>query len=1092
MSDAPRENRRENRRRGRFGPWLLMSLGLILLLGIGGLMALTGRPLDVPQWAVARVEARADELLAGKALLTMGSAEVFIDQGYVPRIRLINLKLTDPQGGPLADLPEVRVNLSVGALMHWQIQPTSLTLSGASVTLRRNAKGDLDLALGKNMGSEGGKVDTLGGVLAAVDNVLATPLLAGLNRVEANALTLTLDDARAGRTWQVSDGRLTLVQDATTVSMELGFGLSGSGDQPARAVMTFVTNKNSPQARISVRVDDVAAGDIAAQAPALAFLKVVDAPISGTFRAGVNAKGVIGMLEGSLDFGAGEVRPGGATTPIPFEKGSLAFTYDPVDQKVVFSDATVQSAVLRVRASGQAYLRDMENGLPKTLLSQVKFAQVMVDPAGLFQEPVKFSEGAVDMRLRLDPFDLTLGQMSLVEGKRRIEAKGDFRAGAKGWNISLESKLNEISHKELLALWPVGLVPLTREWVQNNVETGVLFNVNAALRLTPGAEPKVSLGYDFTDADVRIIKTLPPIVQGRGYATIEDKTYTMVVDAGHVVAPVGGDIDVAGSVFTVPDIDIKPPPAVVRLKTESSITAALSLLDQPPFQFMTKAGKPVDIAEGHASLTGVIKLPLADKILLPDVSYDVTGTLSGVHSDRIVKGRTISADQLTLTANDTTLTVSGKGTVGVAPFDMTWTQGLAKDQGGSSTVVGTVDLGQKFVDEFHIGLPPGAVSGSAVGQVRLDLSKDAPARFALTSDLVNLGLALPEFGWSKPAAVKGQLVAEGVLSAPPVVNKLEINGPGLSASGKVTLNPNGSLDAVRFQRVKVGDWLDGRVDVLGRGIGHGIALAVRSGSIDLRRATFARSAARKDAVPISLALDKLTISQGMVLTGFHGDFTTLGGFNGNFTALVNGGAPITGTVVPSGTKSAVRIQADDAGAVIADAGIFDRGRGGHMTLTLLPRAEAGQYDGHVAIDNIKVVKAPALADLLEAVSIIGLLDQLNGPGIGFVDTQADFRLTPDAIEVSKGSAVGPSMGITLAGLYDLNTKAFNMQGVISPIYILNGIGSLLTRKGEGLFGFNYTLKGTAAAPRVAVNPLSILTPGMFRDLFRADPPKLTK
>jgi hypothetical protein len=63
-----------------------------------------------------------------------------------------------------------------------------------------------------------------------------------------------------------------------------------------------------------------------------------------------------------------------------------------------------------------------------------------------------------------------------------------------------------------------------------------------------------------------------------------------------------------------------------------------------------------------------------------------------------------------------------------------------------------------------------------------------------------------------------------------------------------------------------------------------------------------------------------------------------------------------------------------------------------------------------------------------------------------------------------------------------------MQGVISPIYLLNGIGSILTRPGEGLFGFRYRLTGTAEDPVVSVNPLSILTPGMFRDMFRAAPP----
>ena len=67
-----------------------------------------------------------------------------------------------------------------------------------------------------------------------------------------------------------------------------------------------------------------------------------------------------------------------------------------------------------------------------------------------------------------------------------------------------------------------------------------------------------------------------------------------------------------------------------------------------------------------------------------------------------------------------------------------------------------------------------------------------------------------------------------------------------------------------------------------------------------------------------------------------------------------------------------------------------------------------------------------------------------------------------------------------------------MQGVLSPIYMLNGIGSIFTRKGEGLVGFNFTLKGPAEAPRVGVNPLSLLTPGMFREIFRRPPPQLSQ
>ena len=115
---------------------------------------------------------------------------------------------------------------------------------------------------------------------------------------------------------------------------------------------------------------------------------------------------------------------------------------------------------------------------------------------------------------------------------------------------------------------------------------------------------------------------------------------------------------------------------------------------------------------------------------------------------------------------------------------------------------------------------------------------------------------------------------------------------------------------------------------------------------------------------------------------------------------------------------------------------------------------------------------------------------MNGDGIVFNSAQAEFLMTPNAIEVTKGSAVGASMGVSMAGVYRSDTSALNMTGVVSPIYLLNGIGSILTRRGEGLFGFAYRLGGTAEAPDVKVNPLSILTPGMFRDLFRAPPPTL--
>jgi hypothetical protein len=175
---------------------------------------------------------------------------------------------------------------------------------------------------------------------------------------------------------------------------------------------------------------------------------------------------------------------------------------------------------------------------------------------------------------------------------------------------------------------------------------------------------------------------------------------------------------------------------------------------------------------------------------------------------------------------------------------------------------------------------------------------------------------------------------------------------------------------------------------------------------------------------------------------------------------------------------------------LSAAGIFPNAAGGTLDLALQPLGRPGSYDGVLTMADIRIRKAPALAELINAISVVGLLEQMNGTGLLFSEAEAAFRLTPRAVQIGTASAVGSSLGVSLSGLYVLDNGRLDLQGVVSPIYLLNGIGALLTRKGEGLFGFNYTVTGTAKSPEVSVNPLSILTPGMFREIFRSAPPEL--
>jgi len=98
-------------------------------------------------------------------------------------------------------------------------------------------------------------------------------------------------------------------------------------------------------------------------------------------------------------------------------------------------------------------------------------------------------------------------------------------------------------------------------------------------------------------------------------------------------------------------------------------------------------------------------------------------------------------------------------------------------------------------------------------------------------------------------------------------------------------------------------------------------------------------------------------------------------------------------------------------------------------------------------------------------------------------------LTSEGVSLTRGDAVGASLGVTMTGNYYPQNGTIDMRGVVSPFYLINGIGQILTRRGEGVFGFTYHLHGNASAPKININPLSLLTPGMFRDIFRRAPPK---
>ncbi len=1083
------------RRRGRIGIGVL--IGLAFLAGLAALAAftLTGRTIALPDWATARIERRLNLALAPVRAGLDDVNVVFSDRG-VPRVQFIGLTLADDAGRPLVRIPDLRATLSGASLLRGELVLRRLALKGATATLRRGADGAFDLALG-GVVPPVSAARNLGAVLDQIDHAFARPALAAVRSVSIEGLRLTYEDARAGRTWQVRDGLMTLEQSAAELSARLFFSLTSDQGGPSEVALSFETIKGSPEARMAANFSDMPAADIATQSPALAFLTVIDAPISGAMRAGVGPDGTLEPLSGALEIGAGVLNPVEGSDPIRFDRGKAYLSYDPAAGRITFDEISVSTGAVRVLADGKAYLRDVMAGWPTSLVAQMRLREIVLSPQGVFREPARFTGGAIDLKLTLDPFTATIGQALLLDdaGGSALRGAGSVRADDTGWQVALDLSVDRISHDRLMALWPVDAVPRTRRWVENNVMGGQIFDMQAALRLAQDRAPRIQMSHEFRDATVRFVKTMPPVENADGYITITDKTFDLVLDRGTVTAATGGKLDVAGSVMQVADITQRPARGVIELKAVAPVTAALSLLDEPPLRLLSRAGKPVDLADGTAEIEARLGLYFRKKVQPQDVDFTVSGTLHDITSARIVRGRSLTARRLSLAADNEQISISGAAALDGVPLQGVWSQDLkpAPNAKGRSRVEGTIELSQKFVEAFGIGLPPGSVSGSGSGAFRVRLGPDAPPQFELSSKMNGLGLSLPAVGWSKPPSVQGDLGVSGQFGQPPVIEKLALSAPGLSATGTVTLRPDGGLEVLRFSRVRIGDWLDAPVVLTGRGKSVAPAIAITGGSVDLRDNPFTRgNATGGAAAPIDLALDRLIVSGGIALADLRGELTPAGGLSGRLTGRVVGGAPVQITLAPSSSDNgtAIRVRSDDAGGVLRGAGIFEQSVGGQLDLVLQPRPAPGAYDGKLTITDTRVRGAPALAELLSAISVVGILEMLDGEGLVFNRVEADFRLTPRALELRSGSATSASLGISMAGVYDMVRNELNMQGVISPVYMLNAVGSVLTRRGEGLFGFNYRLTGDAKDPRVGVNPLSILTPGMFREIFRRPPPEL--
>ena len=190
-----------------------------------------------------------------------------------------------------------------------------------------------------------------------------------------------------------------------------------------------------------------------------------------------------------------------------------------------------------------------------------------------------------------------------------------------------------------------------------------------------------------------------------------------------------------------------------------------------------------------------------------------------------------------------------------------------------------------------------------------------------------------------------------------------------------------------------------------------------------------------------------------------------------------------------GSDGLLRLTSNDAGALAKFADLYTRMEGGNLDLVL--RTGGGTSSGEATVTDFALRDEPAFRRLIAAAPSPDSGRAVDPQLARFEKATIAFAHTPGALDIKDAVIYNPYMGLTTEGTVDFARNAINLSGTFVPAYAVNTllgkiplVGVLLGGgKNEGLFAITYRAQGPLNDPRLTVNPLSAIAPGILRKIL---------
>ncbi|MEI2299842.1 YhdP family protein [Ensifer sp. MJa1] len=729
-------------------------------------------------------------------------------------------------------------------------------------------------------------------------------------------------------------------------------------------------------------------------------------------------------------------------------------------------------------------------------------------PEDIAEQPLVFDAKATG-RFTSDTHRLIFDELAVSSPLGSMFGSLSVAFGETSPQISFASVSDRLEATAVKQLWPWWIAKGARRWAIGNLFGGTVTNARIEVSLAAGRiantegelklnEQELNINFDIDDTRINITGEIPPLRDTSGQFKLSGQRMTVQVGQGTAFFPSGRSVALNGGDFILPDVYTKPLMAEMKIEVGGNADAIAELVSYKPIQALQKTPLlPEDFSGPLTALVGA-RFGLISDQHPPKPLWQVEMQLEKVTVNNAMFGRAVSDLAGTFRVDNQQAVLDADARIEGAKVKIALTEPVD----ASSTVKRSREISGTLDEGVWQKLIPG-LSRIVSGPITVDVAIDEANRQKAKVGLTKAALSLPWIGWSKgvgiPAEVQFTSSIEGEIAT---ISDFAIAGDGFGARGSLKVDDGGLLSA-DLDSVRLAQGDDFKVDV-DRAKG-GYTATLSGAAADIRpilaqlKSGSDQNQSGGDDVTIKAQLDRVTGFNGETLSNVNLVYAERGRQieDVNLSAVTDSGQALVARLAKAGADNTLEVTTGDAGSLARFADIYQNMRGGLLNLKLRDRG-GRSWRGTVDIRKFQLVGEQRLQSMVSTPTGAdgrslnqAVRRDIDVSSARFERGFAQLALDRGAIRIDGGVLRGTDVGATFQGTVRDNNGNMDMTGTFMPAYGLNRlfgelplIGVLLGNgRDRGLLGITFKLNGPFNQPKLTINPLSIIAPGVFRSIF---------